>query len=157
MLALVSLINPIRSFGEKNRLIHILLIATHTQMVAFFSQDGSVFLWKCQTWDGSCLSAVPLLVLHPLVINTALSKPALPCSLLSKVTIISQKQKIQPEKDGKSQQEKYGQHQTDAGRSDQLSKHKNCGNTALFAHKSKQIKWSLQVCPVCTENNSPCP
>lgn len=29
MLALVSLINPIRSFGEKSRLVHILLIATH--------------------------------------------------------------------------------------------------------------------------------
>lgn len=72
MLALVSLINPIRSFGKKSRLIHITFHSntgthahTHTQAVAF-SQDGSVFLWKCQTRDGSCLLPVPLLVLHPL-------------------------------------------------------------------------------------------
>lgn len=41
MQALVSLINPIRSFGEKRQLIHMLLTATHTHTTVL--QDGSVF------------------------------------------------------------------------------------------------------------------
>lgn len=51
MLALVSLINPIRSYEEKSRLIHKVLtehMRTNGQQtpVAAFSQDGCVFLGK---------------------------------------------------------------------------------------------------------------
>lgn len=75
MLALDSLINPIRSLGETSRLIHILLMATHIQTRTHkrwpFSQDGSIFPWKCQTREivyrrsRACVTS--------LVINTSLS------------------------------------------------------------------------------------
>lgn len=75
MLVLVSLINPIRSFGEKSRFIRILLTNTHPQVVAF-SQDGSVFPEEMSDREWKLFIRDPLAWVTSLAINTALNKPA---------------------------------------------------------------------------------
>lgn len=75
MQALVSLINPIRSFREKRRLIHMLLTATHTHTTVL--QDGSVF-FPVETSDKrwKLFSGGRIVCVTSVVVNTALNKPA---------------------------------------------------------------------------------